>query len=216
MISIVICSVSGTKFAAMRAQYQKLMGDEPHEVIGIHDAKSMCEGYNRGFAKSKGDIVVFSHDDIEILSTDFIERLKGHMAAHDVIGVAGTDKLVNALWSAAGPPHIFGQHVTLDAKKGSMVVCIYSGSKRVIENIQAMDGLFLAFRREAVEKLGGWDEQTFKGWHCYDVDMVFRAHLAGYRVAVARDLPIMRIEPEILEPSGPKMPNFSCGSSQRI
>jgi len=29
--------------------------------------------------------------------------------------------------------------------------------------------------------LGGFDAESFPGWHFYDVDITFRAHLAGYR-----------------------------------
>jgi len=188
MISVVICSVNGTKFAAVSEQYRRLMGDEPHEIIGVHDARSMCDGYNRGFDRTQGDTVIFAHDDIELLTTDFIPRLKAHMQHDDVVGVAGTDRLVSASWSMAGPPFIFGQ--VAHVHPNGFIVCIYGAPRRVIQGIQAMDGLFLAFRREVVEKLR-WDDKTFTGWHCYDVDMVFRAYLAGYRTAVVCDLPIL-------------------------
>ena len=197
MISVIICSVSGTKFAAMSAHFRELFGDEPHEIIGVHDATSMCQGYNRGFAQSKGEIVVFAHDDIEILSRDFAQCVKTHMEKWDVIGVAGTDRLVGANWAMAGPPYLFGQVAQLGepgrGPKGGpdILVGIFGVHRRVVGGIQGMDGLFLAFRREAVEKLGGWDEKTFTGWHGYDVDMVFRAQLAGLRVAVVNDVAIL-------------------------
>jgi len=188
MISIVICSVNGTKFAAVSDHYHRLMADEPHEIIGIHDAVSMCDGYNRGFARSKGDTLIFSHDDVEILTPDFTPRLKSHMQRYDVVGVAGTDRLIGARWYMAGPPFIFGQ--VAHVRPNGIVVDIYGAPRRSVQNIQAMDGLFLAFRRDVVEKLQ-WDAKTFTGWHCYDIDMVFRAHLAGYRIAVACDLSIL-------------------------
>ncbi|MCL2640574.1 MAG: glycosyltransferase family protein [Phycisphaerales bacterium] len=190
MISIVICSVNGAKFAAVSNHYRRLMADEPHEIIGIHDAVSMCDGYNRGFAHSKGDTLIFSHDDVEILTPppDFTPRLKAHMQRYDVVGVAGTDRLVGAAWFAAGPPFVFGQVAHVHPK--GVFVYFYGVPRRVVQGIQAMDGLFLAFRREVVEKLQ-WDDKTFTGWHCYDIDMVFRAHLAGYKTAVACDMAVL-------------------------
>ena len=35
-----------------------------------------------------------------------------------------------------------------------------------------------------------WDEETFKAFHCYDIDCTYRAHLAGYRLGLAMDLQI--------------------------
>ncbi len=36
-----------------------------------------------------------------------------------------------------------------------------------------------------------FDAATFDGFHCYDVDFTFRAYLAGHRVAVACDIPLI-------------------------
>src|SRR4051794_4231360 len=109
MISIVICSIDGERFDAVCEQYRAALGKEPYEIIRVPDARSMCDGYNRGLQKSRGEIVIFSHDDIEIWGPDFAPRLKLHLQKFDVIGVAGTNRLVQPGWIAAGPPHIFGQ-----------------------------------------------------------------------------------------------------------
>jgi glycosyltransferase involved in cell wall biosynthesis len=69
------------------------------EVIQISDARSVCKGYNRGFAKTRGDIIIFCHDDIEIISPDFPARLLAHLRPHDVVGVAGTTQLIGANWN---------------------------------------------------------------------------------------------------------------------
>ena len=42
-------------------------------------------------------------------------------------------------------------------------------------------------RRAAVERIG-FDEQTFDGFHLYDLDFSYRAHRAGLSVAIALDL----------------------------
>jgi len=190
VISIVICSVDAARFAAISARYRQLLAAEPHEIIGVHDAKSLCEGYNRGFQQSTGEIVVFSHDDIEILTEAFAERVKRHLARYDVLGVAGTDRLVGPGWVGAGPPHLFGQVAHRNRLTGECSVYIYGVPSRVVSGIRAMDGVFLAFRRSVVERLR-WDDETFTGFHHYDLDMTFRAHLAGYRLAVVNDIPIV-------------------------
>jgi len=188
MFSIIICSNSPAKFDRISTQYRQLLKNEPHEIVGVHDARSLCEGYNRGLAKSRGETVIFSHDDIEIWTPDFSARIRRHLARFDCIGVTGTSLLVGANWCEAGPPYIFGQVAT--PSDNSYQVGIFGSAKRVMGGIQALDGLFLAFRRPVIERIG-WDEQTFSGFHCYDIDCTYRAYLAGYRLGIAMDLQIL-------------------------
>jgi GT2 family glycosyltransferase len=191
MISVVICSIDSAKYDAVCEQYRRAFGPEPYEIIRIPNAQSMCEGYNRGLMISQGEIVIFSHDDIEIWAPDFANRLKRHLQTFDVIGVAGTDRLVQPGWIAAGPPHIFGQ--VAHRVRGSLIeLMVYGAPARVVPNIQAMDGLFLAFRRDAIMNLR-WDHQTFTRFHCYDIDVTYRAFKAGYKLGVALDLPMLHM-----------------------
>ena len=59
MISIVICSIDPMRFETVKGHYECLLRAEPHEIIGIHDARSLAEGYNRGLVKSSGETVIF-------------------------------------------------------------------------------------------------------------------------------------------------------------
>lgn len=193
MLSVITCSIDPAKFDALQRNLAQLLANEPHEIIRVDDARSLCEGYNRGVARAAAaaEHFVFCHDDIEILSGDFLAKLKRHLRAFDVIGVAGTDRVVNPLWSALGPPHIHGQVAhyrppPLDA----FDVQIFSTPGRAVGNIQAMDGLFLAARRAVVERVR-FDEQTFDGWHGYDVDWTFAAHLGGFRLGVGCDIAVV-------------------------
>ena len=57
----------------------------------------------------------------------------------------------------------------------------------VIARVQALDGCFMAATRAAVEQIG-FDASTFDGFHLYDLDFSYRAHLQGLNIAVCRDL----------------------------
>ena len=108
MISVVFCSVDPARAAAIERHYERLLGDEPSEIVAIRDARSLAEGYNRGVARSSGDIVVLSHDDIEFLDpAPWLGTLKRHLADADVVGIAGTTKVVYGSWARAGPPYTF-------------------------------------------------------------------------------------------------------------
>src|SRR5689334_3449801 len=109
MISVIICSIDDKRFAAVEAMYRALLASTPFEIIRIKGATSLADGYNHGSGLAKGELVVFSHDDIEILSPDFAAGLLEHMEQFDVLGVVGTTKLVAPAWRAAGPPHVYGQ-----------------------------------------------------------------------------------------------------------
>jgi len=183
--SVIICSVDNARFTAVDAMYRRILKDCPTQIIRISDAKSMCEGYNRGIDQSTGDVLIFSHDDVEILNDDFAVKLLKHLEKFDLVGVAGTTRLCAGHWVAAGPPYLFGQ-VPEPAPQGGYVVQMFGGAGPVCENIQAVDGLMFAVRRSLVEKIR-FDE-SFDGFHLYDLDFSATAHAAGYKLAVARDL----------------------------
>ncbi len=186
-VSIVICSVQPERFDKVCANYHALLSGVPHEIIGIHDARSLCEGYNRGLRRAGGEILVFSHDDIEIVTPDFGARLLTWLKRYDLVGVAGTTRLIGGNWINAGWPHLHGQIGSRISKPGSLVVTAYQIRGAAIPGAQAIDGVFLAARREVVERIA-FDEATFDGWHLYDLDFTFSAYLAGFRSAICNDL----------------------------
>ncbi len=189
MFSVIICSPNNDRFQAVSSNLALLLVNDPYEIIRIADARSLAEGYARAVARSRGDILVFCHDDIEILSADFADRLKQHMERFDLVGVAGTSRLIRGEWVAAGPPFIFGQ-VTQPHRQGGYVVRIFGVPSRAVAGIQAIDGLFFAARRRVIDTVP-FDASTFDGFNHYDLDFSFAAHLAGFQVAVANDLHVV-------------------------
>ena len=100
MISVIICSIDRGKFERASAMYRQLIPQV--EIVGIHDAASMAEGYSRGIAQSRGEFLIFSHDDVQIINPDFETRLMAHLNQFDLVGIAGTTKLVGPGWMGAG------------------------------------------------------------------------------------------------------------------
>lgn len=190
MISFVICSITPEKYSAVCENIGALMGSEPHEFIGIHDARSLSEGYNRGFERSAGEIVVFCHDDIEILASDFKDRLKKHLEQFDLVGVAGSDRFVGPTWSEAGPPNVYGQVAHVPKAGKGYELARWGVQARCIPDIVLLDGVFMAARRAVCEEVR-FDEKVFDGFHLYDLDFSLRASLAGYRLAVCNDLKLL-------------------------
>ena len=188
MVSVIICSIDPSKFERISVMYRRLLDGGPFEIIGIHDARGMAEGYNRGISQSSGSILIFSHDDVEFLASDFRSRVVGHMSQFDVLGVLGTVRLTGAQWwNGSGMPYVYGQMAYPGKSGEGFDVLVWSVPTRAVGSIQAMDGMFLCATRPAAETLR-FGEQTFQGFHLYDLDFTFRAHLAGLRCGVANDL----------------------------
>lgn len=190
MISIVICSIDESRYSAVCANYRRTFACEAVEIIGIRDAKSMCEGYNRGLRQSRGDVVIFSHDDVEIIGTEPARRLRAHLQRYDLLGIAGTTRLVGPSWAGAGPPFLFGQVAQVSPSGKGYDVAIWNATLPAHGEIQALDGVFLCAARRLIERLQ-FDESTFGGFHLYDLDFSFRAYRAGFRLAVINDVPMI-------------------------
>ncbi|MGC2519286.1 MAG: glycosyltransferase [Burkholderiales bacterium] len=187
-LSIIICSIDDQNFNCVAENYARQLGDWPYELIRIDDATSLADGYNRGIERSNGELLIFSHDDIEILTPDFCDRLFAHLESFDLIGVAGTSMLLNGRWISAGQPGIHGQVVQPVLTGEGFTLDVFGPENQPARgNIQALDGLFLATRRWVAESLR-FDAENFDGFHLYDIDFSYRAHLAGLRVGVCNDI----------------------------
>lgn len=189
--SVIVCSIEAIKFARIYQCYCHLLSGYPHEIIGIHDAASLAEAYNRGIAQSTGDILIFSHDDILILDPDFANKLVQRLENLDILGFVGTDQLITATWFGAGQPHLHG--VVAHGKPGNphLTLDVYGVHDwPVAKNIQAVDGFCMVATRSAAQAVG-FDATTFDGFHLYDLDFSYSAYLAGYRLGVCCDIPII-------------------------
>jgi hypothetical protein len=189
-VSLVVCSIDEARLERACASYRERLGAALVEIVALRDARSLAEAYNRGIDRARGDAIVFSHDDVEVLSQDFAARLEAHLAAYDVVGVAGTRRLCGGGWYFAGHPHDYMLVVSPHPDTGRPTLVIEGAGALVADGIQALDGLMLAARADAARSLR-FDDATFDHFHLYDLDFSFRAHLAGLRLAVCRDLVLL-------------------------
>lgn len=190
-ISIIICSIDAGRFARITEHYRHLLAGTPYEIIGIHDARSLAEGYNRGIAQSDGDILMFSHDDIMFLDDNFPTKIRERMASFDLLGFVGTTKIVSGNWFAAGQPHLHGVISHAVPGRPTLSLDVFGTAQwPVINDIKAIDGLCMIATRQLASTIG-FDAETFDGFHLYDIDFSFTAHLAGYRLGICCDIPVI-------------------------
>ena len=185
-ISFVVCSIDPARLARLRADLELRLSGQDWELVHIADARSLSEGCTRGLQRARGDLIVCCHDDIGPLCDDFADRLRRHLAGHDLVGVAGSDLLNGPAWHWAGPPHT-ASWVCLPRPDGGIVAGLLGTSAPTLRKAQALDGVFLAGHRRTFEHIG-FDADTFDSFHFYDLDFSYRAHRAGLNCAVALDL----------------------------
>lgn len=188
-LSVVVCSIKPEKAERLRTRLARLLRSEPWELVTITDARSLCEGYNRGLDASTGDLIVFCHDDILLLADDFEQRLRGYLSEFELIGVAGATQINGPNWTMSGPPHIHCWIGHLD-EQARPILLLLGNRGPFVPNARVLDGVFLAGRRSVFER-NRFDSDTFDGFHLYDIDFTYRAWLAGVNQAVCLDLGVL-------------------------
>lgn len=188
LISFITCTITPAKLERLRASLATAMDAAPWELVPITDARSLCEGYTRGFARARGELVVFCHDDIEVLCDRFYDRLIDAFDGADIVGVAGVTKLNGPALGWAGAPFLHGAVTHPEGESLCPSVCSSSGPR--IDGAQGLDGLFIATRRDVVDAIG-FDAQTFDAFDFYDIDFTYRAWKAGLRLRIQTNLHLL-------------------------
>ena len=189
-ISVLICSIDAAKYTRVTANYAHLLSGHPHEIIGIHDARSLAEGYNRAVRASTGEVLIFSHDDVEIVSNDLATAIGRATVTLDVIGVVGTSRVMSGYWPAAGHPFLHGWLAQPAPGGERFYVSVFGVDGPLTRGIQGLDGMFFVAKRAVAEAVP-FDEATFDGFHGYDLDFSFAAHLAGFSVGTSAEIAVI-------------------------
>ena len=157
-ISIVMCTIDPTRAARAQASYRAALGNTPHEFVVIGRPPSLAAGYAEGLRRADGDVVVFSHDDVEILVDGFGELLRTHLARSDIVGIAGATEVRGPAWAQAGHPYLHGAVGYPIAQR--FEAHVYSTQGPLVAGARVLDGVLLAMRKDVAEHIG-WDAVAF-------------------------------------------------------
>ena len=183
-VAIGMCSIDGVRERSAVASLARALQGSQCSFTVVHDATSLASAYNGILDAADADVVILCHDDIEVISGPMGQALAAALAAADIVGVAGARQVRGPAVLWAGHPHVHGW-VTYP-REGALDAAPLSFEHGVIPGMQALDGVFLALGRNA-QRLR-FDPQAFDGFHFYDLDFTYRAHLAGMRLAVSTDI----------------------------
>lgn len=184
--TVAVCSIDQAKLARAQAALRAV---EPREAqwIVIRDARSLAEAYNRAIDRATGEAIVFMHDDVEVLSPGPFAALSRALAAAGVAGVAGTQRLAGPTVGWAGQEFARGALAHGSSAAGQFDYSVLNWTDGVTAGIGALDGCLIAARTSVARELR-FDEETFDGFHFYDLDFALRAGRSGAGVAVTAEV----------------------------
>jgi GT2 family glycosyltransferase len=148
---------------------------------------SLTEIYNIGYNESKGEIVVFCHNDLSFDDCkNWGKKIIKHFenSDYDIIGVAGTTDLTNGKWWERRERMVGIVNHEINRKKWTN---IYSPEFNGIKPVICVDGLFFAVRKS--DKIVKFDPSV-QGFHFYDIDFCISNHLNGNKIGVITDIRI--------------------------
>ena len=191
MISIIICSRETDISEGLKNNIRDTIGLE-YELIIVDKLKhceSIFKAYNYGIDRARFEILCFIHDDILFHTLQWgkvvLEQLNNPSVG--LIGVAGgvLAPRVPTQWN-------FGIHFVhlLQYKKKQKSSELLEGASfnnRSFQQVVTLDGLFMACRKELFKTIR-FDELSFNGFHCYDLDISLQAHSLGFENRVLNNL----------------------------
>lgn len=175
-LSIIVCSRLSDSDTMHERNVRKTIGLAEYEYIKIDNRDnrySITAAYNEGVRRSKGNVLVFMHQDVFFVEGGWGNKLLAKFDDVNIglIGVAGTDYLAadNPAWVSPGRPFIHGQVIHELDKGNKYHLTVFSWDKTDVP-VVAVDGLFFAVRADLFAKVS-FDEATFDGFHFYDIDL---------------------------------------------
>ena len=194
MISCVICSRRPDIPAELKENITTTIGCE-YELVVIDNSRneySIFSAYNEGVRRAQGDILCFMHEDIlyhtDIWGIKVIKYFEQYPQA-GLIGIIGThflSKIPSGWWDTEiGSGHLLQRFYKGDTYTIEMDQ--RGDSTRVPTRVVAVDGLWMCVQRKIFSQVR-WDEETFNGFHAYDLDMSLQVYNAGYEVHILWDI----------------------------
>ena len=150
------------------------------EIIKVKKALSMTSGYNVGMRIARYKYKVYLHQDTLILNKNFITEMVKIFEDKGIglIGMIGAKRMPgNGIWWEG--EQIYGR-VLHHCESESVVDSHCLDPLGEYEEVEVVDG-FLMCTQYDLE----WDE-SFDGFHFYDVTQCMKMSRAGYKVVVPR------------------------------
>lgn len=172
MYSIICCSINPEEAALLESNITETIG-VPFEFIAFDNRKfnyGLCKVYNNCAQKAKYDFLCFVHEDVRFLTKDWGKTVAEQLQQEQcgVIGFAGSILKLKRLtgWNTCGKD-LRANYVQY-MRRGDHPRRI-NPEKESFSPVVTLDGLCLLVRRSVWQETP-FDEETFPGFHGYDLD----------------------------------------------
>ncbi len=208
MLSLIVCHRNKEQLANFKASVTQSCEGEYEFIIidNTKNAHSIFEAYNLGIDKASGDILAFCHEDILFETQAWDKKLYNHFSENSKLGLVGcvggtalpaspapwwnrnhyNTHFIHLLqkWKDGDNSHRWSYNEPY--KNTDLVLHKENSTGKVLNQVTAVDGFFMAMPKQA-RQVVKFDTHTFKGFHCYDLDICMQINKAGMEVAVAHD-----------------------------
>lgn len=191
MLSIIICSRSPKLVDELKQNVESTIG-VPFQWIVIDNSTnsySIFSAYNEGIRKSSFPYLCFVHEDVAFQTKDWGKTMCAHLSDPSVgmVGVCGSmyQSKVPASW---GQFENTAYIVQSDKnRKLNKPIASEGYDERHEKQVVALDGVFLAAPRTLFDHIA-FDQETYGGFHAYDLDICLQSHNLGRRNLAINDL----------------------------
>ena len=195
MITIIICSRKPDIPESLKSNIAQTIGVE-HELIVIDNSKntySIFAAYNEGVRKANYPLLCFMHEDVLYHTNNWGKIAFEHFRDETVglIGVVGTHFL---------PDTPCGWYHSMIISGGCIQRETYSDEKSAKEkrnllrlannnsiDAVAVDGMWFCIRKECFNDIQ-FDELSYSGFHCYDLDICMQVREHNFCVKIVSDI----------------------------
>ncbi len=159
-------------------------------LIRNEEAKGYTLAANQGLRASQDKFVILLNSDT-VVSEGWLDRMVQCAESSDRIGMVGPlsntaswqsipEVLVDGDWAANPLP----EGVTVE----DMAVLVAEDSKLIYPRLSFLNGFCIMIKRELINDIGYFDEETFGQGFCEENDYCLRARLNGWELVVADDV----------------------------
>lgn len=193
MLSLIICSRTSKISEYLEKNIAETIGSE-YELVVIDNSKnkySIFSAYNEGVRRAQGNNLCFMHDDILYKTVDWGMKVEKMLEDESlgIVGVIGSYVMTKdyGYWDMM-TPYVTGYMICV-SKLGVQgnSNCNKYYDQTCSNEIVAADGFWLCARKDLFKKIS-FDEDTYTGYHFYDMDICMQAIMAGYKNMVVRNV----------------------------
>lgn len=194
MLSLIICSKHPTTSKVLLQNISQTIGCE-YEIIHMDNSQgkySIFQAYNEGVRLSKGENLCFMHEDLTFNSDNWGYKAEQYLKDDNLglLGVAGV-KVVPTHGDARMGGYFYGcnwdRYYTIEKNPRSAIDMKKIQPLGILKECAAVDGLWFCIPKRMFRQIK-FDENTYQGFHLYDLDISMQVQMTGKIVMICDDI----------------------------